>query len=835
VAYGVGMTTLESDPTRHLQVVIVTTSARFPAAQCAAETLLATCSQSKQVESCAVEITIPDRASSPHGLLRDGPLTGLPNVTVADAPETSQGPRERARVTLLYTPAERTRLYLPTVLLAALEANPHATVLSIPDTALVRSFPSGLFEEAAPIVLSPVRSVMVARDGRTPDEVDLDGFGAVEPDLLVVRNGAQPLLRWWAEQIGRHRFVEKQRRHHVTVPWLDRSRQFFSAHISVAAKPQTRHAWNADDPSSQEAPMLTLRNLDPARPWLLDPSLGPWARTTATDAPDLADAARRLAGILAVEPPVGSPRPSRDSGERLPGGTIVTAAMRETYEDALHHYERHGGTEPPNGFVPEELGTFLAWLSDADSHGRTRYLRQIVFNRPDLASLSPEVQLDWARQSGVAEGHSARLLGILRPAPSNPGPSSSLPRERTPGLTLVGLLKAEFGMGEAARQTLAAAQASKLPLSIVVDDGTTHRQHHPLVDGLPTGSRHDVQIVVSNADAIASVIDRYGLDGSPRTDTQRAYGMPGRPIRVGVWFWELDVFPGDRFASGLAAVDEIWTGSEFCRDAIAPAAAAHGIEVHVLPWQITAPIKCSSHAVVELAERLGIPSNRCCFVFCFDHRSVAERKNPWGVIDAFRRAFPNPTADGPVLIIKAISADLDMPGRERLRWEMANQADMILIEETLSTDDMAALMQRADAYVSLHRSEGYGLTMAEAIAAGTPVIATAYSGNMEFMTEQNSWLVPYELVDVPLDVVPYGGLGGKWAAPDLDTAAAMMREIAHDPIAARNRVAAAMASDGPGQAPSSGARFIVDRVRSLRARVAERRTNDEMPDSRRYV
>ncbi len=170
-----------------------------------------------------------------------------------------------------------------------------------------------------------------------------------------------------------------------------------------------------------------------------------------------------------------------------------------------------------------------------------------------------------------------------------------------------------------------------------------------------------------------------------------------------------------------------------------------------------------------------------------------------------------------MLVLKSISAELDRTGREHLRWVVSGRDDIVLVEDTLDRDVMDALFARADAYVSLHRCEGYGLTMAEAAAAGTPVVATGWSGNLEFMRPETSWLVPYELVDIPDHVPHYGGLGARWAEPDVGAAAAMMAEIAEDPAAARARAAGA-ADAVRSLPPDAGGRFVVSRLRALRAR-----------------
>src|SRR5262249_49655448 len=142
---------------------------------------------------------------------------------------------------------------------------------------------------------------------------------------------------------------------------------------------------------------------------------------------------------------------------------------------------------------------------------------------------------------------------------------------------------------------------------------------------------------------------------------------------------------------------------------------------------------------------LGMPEG-FCFLFVFDYRSVFARKNPLGLVEAFKRAF-EPGA-GPSLAIKSICGDEFPEQREALAAAVADRPEIRLLEENVSVGMKNAMIAGCDCYVSLHRSEGLGLTMAEAMYFGRPVIATAYSGNVDFMTEENSYLVPHGMTEI---------------------------------------------------------------------------------------
>ena len=170
--------------------------------------------------------------------------------------------------------------------------------------------------------------------------------------------------------------------------------------------------------------------------------------------------------------------------------------------------------------------------------------------------------------------------------------------------------------------------------------------------------------------------------------------------------------------------------------------------------------------------------DRFVFTVVFDHFSVTERKNPVDAVRAFRLAFSE--NEGPVLGVKSMNGDRKWPQHQQVLAATGGRSDIIVWDEHLSRDDHMAFIASADALVSLHRSEGLGLHLAEAMWLDTPTIATRYSGNLDFMNDDNSLLVDAVMVPVT------GGEGvypseAMWAAPDLDVAAAAMRRMVEDP------------------------------------------------------
>jgi glycosyltransferase involved in cell wall biosynthesis len=204
----------------------------------------------------------------------------------------------------------------------------------------------------------------------------------------------------------------------------------------------------------------------------------------------------------------------------------------------------------------------------------------------------------------------------------------------------------------------------------------------------------------------------------------------------------------------------------------------------------------------------GLPEDRFLFLFMFDFMSILERKNPLGLFEAFRKAFK--PRDKTTLVLKISHAE-SQPLEFRKFEEAAKGLNVKIIKGVLSRIEINSLLNACDCYVSLHRSEGFGLTMAEAMSLGKPVIATAYSGNMDFMSPSNSFLVNHRLVKLEQDYPPYQK-GAMWAEPDNDHAAELMRRVVRDRTLARDRGRQAQKDIREKFCATSVGRMIRDRL-----------------------
>jgi len=234
---------------------------------------------------------------------------------------------------------------------------------------------------------------------------------------------------------------------------------------------------------------------------------------------------------------------------------------------------------------------------------------------------------------------------------------------------------------------------------------------------------------------------------------------------------------------------------------------------HVVPL----PVETLQRSGLTRAD-VGLPDG-FAFLFCFDFLSVVERKNSHGLVEAFERAFAS--GDGPTLVIKTINGEKRAADLAVLERRTAHRDDIVVVDGYRSPEERDVLVALCDCYVSLHRSEGYGLTMAEAMAAATPVIATAYSGNLAFMDEENSLLVPYRMTRIPPGCDPYPA-GAEWAEPDLDAAAKLMRYVYENQEEARALGRRAQEDILRRGSPLQTGRFVAGRLDDVRAERAAR-------------
>lgn len=346
---------------------------------------------------------------------------------------------------------------------------------------------------------------------------------------------------------------------------------------------------------------------------------------------------------------------------------------------------------------------------------------------------------------------------------------NSDPRFIGQGVNLCGHVLSDFGLGESVRLFARTFAESGFPFSLLnfelpIPAG---ERDHSLDSWLSASAEHAVSVYFVNPDQMLRA-----------RDTLELRRREGHHL-IGYWFWELERFPAE-WLGALELVDEVWVASTFVQRAVSSV-------THKPVWLMPLPVAVA--AIQPDRPKFRLPADKFVFLFTFDYHSYPQRKNPEAVIDAFRIAFP-PGRNDVRLLIKTINAERVADAHLRLVGAARGDPRIRFRDERLYRDDMYQLIASADAYVSLHRSEGFGLGMAEAMHFGKPVIATRYSGNLDFMSDEVACLVDCAMVDVPPGAYPHWQ-GQQWAQPDVQLAATHMRRLANDQAAARALGAAA--------------------------------------------
>ncbi len=792
-----------------------------------------------QVVTLATLATMPQARALGRSLQRHQPDWPFDVVLVAGADVVSAAAREESlrmrsasqeldldveTVLARYEQEDLSTLLLPRLLQRYGERTSEP-VLHLPSTAWVlgelEPIESALSTRS--VLLVPRMSADVPSDGLEPSPLQMEQAGRIEETIMAVDGtaGADGFLVWWTAHVeqtlgsldGGHRGGRPEDR-----PWLARFLELAPARFATAVLDDpgcNLNMWNLHSRSLEDTPdgvmvdgrwplrFLNLPGFDPGKPHRLNAMA---SRARVSRSPALHELCERYAGELVAAGWRDSEH-REEVGRRLADGLVYDDSLRAMYASALALGERF---EDP--FSEEGTRAFIAWLQGpaprGSAHGINRYVfHRVARERPDVMRAYPDLDgvdgpgyLAWCwafgrdelaipdrfmpPRPGQAPAGGSELAspaaGASAPAASAASPPASSSRGSAregdgPAVRVTGYLGHTLGLGAAARGYVQALDAVGVPVRTVSVplhhlalpvELTAEYGRHGFEDLVQEG-RHGFEIVAVNADELPDFVERLG---------EGYFEGP----RIGIWGWETNTIP-PRWQRAFALVDEIWVYSRFMAENIGAVAP---VPVIALPPPVQPP------AAPAAPLRLGVPEG-FLFLFVFDYLSTIQRKNPVGLIDAFRLAFA--PGEGPQLLIKTINAPLRPLAEEEVLWAAHGRSDIHVIDRSLRGEELDGLMAGCDCYVSLHRAEGFGLTMAEAMAIGKPVIGTGYSGNVDFMNADNSYLVDYTIGRVGPDCEIYPP-EGEWADPSVEHGAQLMRRVIDDPVEAA-RLGARAAED----------------------------------------
>ena len=727
-------------------------------------------------------------------------------------------------------------------------------VLHLPSTvwALADLEPIEAALMARSVLLVPRMAADVPDDGLEPSRAQMERCGRMEEAMMGVDGtpDSERFLEWWEKRVedtlgsldARHAGARPEDR-----PWLARCLELAPARFSTAVLDDpgcNLNMWNLHRHILRATTdgvlvdgrwplrFLNLPGFEPDRPHRLNAMA---SRARVSRSPVLHELCETYAGELRR-----SGWRDRDHrpevGRRLDDGLVYDDSLRAIYSSALALGERF---EDP--FSEEGAHAFIAWLEGPAPRGGAYGINRYVFHRvarerpdvlwtyPDLDGADGGEYVAWCWAFGRTE--LAIPARFMPPKSAQDGMRASQPRDSEPArmsraqttvpavareapvlepaaprtraavedrltVRVTGYLGHTLGLGAAARGYVQALRAAGVPvktvsvplhhLTLPAELEATYGRHR-FEDFVQEG-QHSFEIVAVNAAELPDFVERLSED---------YFEGP----RIGIWGWETNSIPPG-WQPAFALVDEIWVYSRFMAENIGAVAP---VPVLTLPPPVEPPIEPVAPTSLEVPRGF-------LFLFVFDYLSTVQRKNPVGLIEAFKLAFR--PGEGPQLLIKTINAPLRPLAEEELLWAMHGRSDIHLVDRSLSREELGGLMAACDCYVSLHRAEGFGLTMAEAMAIGKPVIGTGYSGNVDFMSDENSYLVDYTIGRVGPDCEIYPP-EGEWADPSIEHAAELMRRVFGEPQEARAKGERAQADIARLLSPAATGQRMRDHLERL--------------------
>jgi glycosyltransferase involved in cell wall biosynthesis len=325
------------------------------------------------------------------------------------------------------------------------------------------------------------------------------------------------------------------------------------------------------------------------------------------------------------------------------------------------------------------------------------------------------------------------------------------------GVNLIGYIRGEIGLGQSCRLVAESLHAAEIPFTVFNYEQVSAMRFND----------NTWEHKITNTTPFSINIFHINPYEMPLAFLRIGKNVWNKRYNIAFWLWELEKFPKE-WENAFFLADEIWTPSEFASQSIRNATSK---PVRTIPYALTAP-PCGNYD----RKYFNLPADKILFLCMYDCNSTIERKNPLGVVSAYKKAFSKKNNQAG-LVIK-----INNPQREDLRLiksELDGYPNIFILSDVLDKTQVNALISCVDVYVSLHRAEGFGLVPAEAMLLGTPVIATNWSANAEFMDNEVACMVDYTLITIQQDYAHYKA-GNRWADPDINQAAEYMKKLCNN-------------------------------------------------------
>lgn len=636
-------------------------------------------------------------------------------------------------------------------------------------------------------------------DNANPNEVTILQAGTYNLGFIAVKNdqNARNLFHWWKQRLYDHCIMDPTNGYHVDQKWMDLAPSFFEGVFILREAGYNVAYWNLNGRKVQKNGENYYVNNKPLYfyhfsgfdPENIEQISKHQNRFALKDVPELKPLFEYYRELVLSSGYVESRTWSFAYGQ-FDNGVRIPDIARNMYRSLGAKASIFG-----NPFNTSSPDSFFAWLNSPIDGKSTmpisRLWYEIYKSRVDLINAFPDVLesnraafLDWIIKSGIREHKidktflntmrvSDKVLAFVeskspivkikqasldyirkRLTATPASPPSMVDQTLEMGINLVGYFNGEFGVAEDARKFAFALQAGGIPHVLVNVQAEGHRNQDYTFTDFSSTNPYPVNVVRINADMTPEFFRSKGAKFSENK------------YNIGIWAWELPQFP-DEWKSSFQYYNELWAISSFIGDSLGKISPVPVVK-------ITYPFYLDESKVTSNKRAFDLDADKFTFLFIFDFLSVFERKNPLAIVKAFNKAFSG--SDKVNLVLKCINSNHDPTSLKTLKSAISDNRNILLFDGHMDRSSILNLTASCDCYVSLHRSEGFGITMAEAMYLKKPVIATAWSGNTDFMNVNNSYPVKYDIIELDRDYGAYKK-GGSWAEPNIEHAAQLLNHV----------------------------------------------------------